>query len=270
MAIRRGDGVFERIEEEVIMRVPEMLNEMLERILSKQGETSEVGARERKMLKNLRDGGNACKLRKALYGLRQAGRQWYSRLKEKFRSLGLEAAKNEPCLFYRSKGKSMLLVLVYVDDILVALQDAECIMDKKRELLEDFEIVDLGLANYCLGLEIDQCEGQIELSQTGYILGLLKQYGMDMCNPVVTPLEVSARLNGANDNGSQENYPYRELIGALMYLSVATRPDIANTVSRLAQFTNKPRKDHWLAAKRVLIYLAGTAEIGLVQRPMNR
>ncbi|XP_071580260.1 uncharacterized protein [Temnothorax nylanderi] len=87
---------------------------------------------------------------------------------------------------------------------------------------------------------------------------------MDQCNPVVTPSEVSARFNDASEDGPQENCPYRELIGALMYLSVATRPDIANTVSRLAQFTNKPRKYHWLAAKRVLRYLAGTAEIGLV------
>lgn len=222
------------------------------------------------MLENLRDGGNLCRLKKALYSLKQAVRQWYSRLREKLVSLGLKAAKNEPSLFYDDAGDDrVLLVLVYVDDILVASQETKYIMDLKQRLLEDFEIKDIGRAKYCLGLQIDQGEGKIELAQTGYIFGLLEQYGMKNCNPVVTPSEVNVQFDDASDPGESMNYPYRELIGALMYLLVASRPDIANTVSRLAQFTSKPRKCHWIAAKRVLRYLAGTAEIGLVYSRTN-
>lgn len=257
------------LDEEVTMVVPEMLNEMLERILFKQGETSEVGVQATKMMKSLRNGGDACKLKKALYGLKQAGRQWYFKLSKTLVSLGLEPMKNEPCLFHGYSNGSIVLVLVYVDDILVASREKKCIVDIYHRLLEDFEIKDLGLAKYCLGFEIDQSEGQIGLFQTGYILGLLKQYGMDQCNSVVTPSEVNVRFDDTENDFLSNDYPYRELIGGLMYLSVGTRPDISNTVSRLAQFTNKPRKCHWIAAKRVLRYLASSANSGLVYTKAN-
>lgn len=117
-------------------------------------------------------------------------------------------------------------------------------------LLEDFKIKDLGLAKYCLGLEINQSERQIELSQSDYIFGLLHKYGMEHCNPVVIPAEISARFY-EEDEILQPNYPHRENVGALMYLVVATRPDIANAASRLAQFASKSTKCHWRAAKKI-------------------
>ncbi|XP_053968900.1 uncharacterized protein LOC128870316 [Anastrepha ludens] len=101
----------------------------------------------------------------------------------------------------------------------------------------------------------------------GYILELLRQYGMSECNPVATPSGCNTVFDKSCEK-LDKTYPYREIIGALMYLSVATRPDIANTVARLAQFVNDPSKAHWNAVKRVLRYLAGTADKGLVyQRP---
>lgn len=255
------------LEEELYMKVPDLLEEMLKRIIPKLSDEPDVKARAMTMLKSLSDGGDTCRLKRALYGLRQAGRQWYTRLSEKLTSLGLTPVANEPCLFCSDKDSEgdVVLLLIYVDDILVASRDIGQMTKIKQSLMEDFKVKDLGLAEYCLGLEIAQGDGQIELSQTGYILGLLKQYNMDKCNPVATPSELNSKLVGQDAGVARdEKWPYRELIGALMYLSVATRPDIANTVSKLAQFTNEPQRCHWLAAKRVLRYLAGSSRYGLV------
>lgn len=251
------------LDEEVIMRVPKHLPEMLELVVSTYGKNSNIGVRAQSMLGKIQNGGSSCKLKRALYGLKQAGRQWYSKLSNELLRLGLNPTKNEPCLFHGKVDEKLVLVLVYVDDLLVASSDQTCINMIKLSLLKCFEIKDLGMAKYCLGLEIRQNKDCIELSQKGYILGLLDRYGMLDCNPVATPSEVNLQFEDVTESEENCDFPYRELIGALMYLSVATRPDIANTISRLAQFTNKPRKCHWLAAKRVLRYLAGSANIGL-------
>jgi len=256
------------LEEEVIMEMPEMLEEMLRRIVTKTSHTSEVHSRAQTMLRMIKEGGNACHLKRALYGLRQAGRQWHTKLSQKLKSLGFKATVNEPCLYYGWRNSEIMIVTIYVDDLLVAARDKAWIQETKDQLLQDFEIKDLGPARYCLGLEIKQEDRTIELSQTGYIMALLTKYGMEDCNGVATPSEVSSRRSTARLSLDQvsvsEKWPYRELIGALMYLAVATRPDIANTISRLAQHVNDPQAEHWSAAKRVLRYLSKTSYLALV------
>lgn len=134
-----------------------------------------------------------------------------------------------------------------------------------QELQKEFEIKDLGLAEYCLGLEINQREDFVMVTQTRYILDILEKYGMKQCNPVMTPAELHIKsLERSAEEAKDKNWPYRELIGALMYLVVGTRPDLANTVSKLAQFSNEPNQQHWAAAQWVLRYLAGTKDLGLV------
>lgn len=250
------------LNEEVYMKVPEMLCEILEQITAKYEEISDVGIQARKMLQDLRSGGNVCRLNKALYGLKQAGRQWYAELHDKLVCMGLKPLTNEPCLFRGYFEGKLVLLLVYVDDLLVAAQDMATIMAIKNQLSIQFEIKDLGRASYCLGLEINQQNDTIVLKQSNYIRDLLNQYGMQNCNAVKTPAELSGCVSEEQEKNC-DNCPYRELIGSLMYLSVATRPDISNTVSRLAQFVNNPTWNHWCAGKRILRYLAGTAEMGL-------
>ncbi|XP_017482896.1 PREDICTED: uncharacterized mitochondrial protein AtMg00810-like [Rhagoletis zephyria] len=182
--------------------------------------------------------------------------------------MGLKPTENEPCLFHGSFEKKLVLLLVYVDDLLIASHEVKIIHKLKQQLLNDFDIKDIGRANYCLGLKIHQKDDVITLKQSGYIQELLKTYGMSQCNPVATPSELNVNFD-RNNPSNDEACPYRELIGALMYLSVATRPDIANTVSRLAQFVTNPSKCHWNTAKRVLRYLAGTANRCVLYQKSN-
>jgi len=136
----------------------------------------------------------------------------------------------------------------------------------KDHLSAKFEVKDLGDVKYCLGLEFTRDEEEIAVKQKGYINDILNRFGMLECKPVSTPLEPGLRLveQEVETGDRQYEFPYRELIGALMYLSVGTRPDIAHAVSYLSQFNDCYTETHWRAAKRVVRYLKGTDNVGLV------
>ncbi|CAA9998248.1 unnamed protein product, partial [Nesidiocoris tenuis] len=87
---------------------------------------------------------------------------------------------------------------------------------------------------------------------------------MENCKPVSIPQETSLKLN--KPQTLDEKLPFRSLIGSLMYRAIATRPDIAHSVSFLSQFNQNHAEDHWKAAKRILRYLSGTKEVGLVYK----
>jgi len=200
------------------MNVPEMLEEMLEWMVLEKAD-AELKVRAQSMLDSLRSGGNICLLQKSIYGLRQAGRQWNKRITEKLKEIGLKPTHGDPCLFHAHRHGKILLLLVYVDDILVASEDTDWINEIKQKLMGDFDIKDLGVASYCLGLEIHQGDGEITLSQSGYIKDILVKYGMEGCNPVSTPSEVGSNRPADCKVGSEsKQLPYRELNGALLYL----------------------------------------------------
>ncbi|XP_067207870.1 uncharacterized protein [Linepithema humile] len=102
------------------------------------------------------------------------------------------------------------------------------------------------------------------MNQRGYLNDILSRFGMSESKSVKTPLDVGVKLKRNEDITQQDvNLPYRELVGALMYLAVCTRPDIAHAVSYLSQYNNCYDSSHWSVAKRVLRYLRGTRDIGL-------
>lgn len=251
------------LEEEIYMRTPRLLKDCLMKLAYNQEEDPSVVERARAMLKSIDSGGDTCLLRKSLYGLKQAGRQWNIKLDKKLKDMGLSQSLNEPCLYTRIQGGEHLLVLVFVDDILIASEKEDRITRFKSELKKEFDLKDYGRAKYFLGMDIKRNDSVIKLSQEKYVKDILENFGMGNCNTCKTPMETSGLdTNKAGDE--QKKWPYRELIGSLMYLSVATRPDITNSVIKLAQYTTDPKLRHWNAAKRVLRYLKGTSNYGLV------
>jgi len=123
---------------------------------------------------------------------------------------------------------------------------------------------DLGEAKVILGLEIsrDKTLSTLKLSQGKYAAQVLEKFGMAECNPIATLLEVGLQL--AQLENSDESLPYREAVGSLMYLMVGTRPDLAFAVSKLSCFVSGYGKEHWEAVKRVLRYVKGSVDKGLV------
>ncbi|CAB0019909.1 unnamed protein product [Nesidiocoris tenuis] len=254
------------LEEKIYMEQPKLLKKYLTEIICEEEENSEIFKKASKMLEDLRlPGEKVCLLQRAVYGLKQAGRQWFRKLDGRLKEMTLTPSEADPCV-YTSKNKDVI-VAVYVDDIIVASIDLKKIEEFKQKLQESFEIRDIGILNYCLGIEFLHEDGKIKMSQEKYIKELLKKYKMENCSTVTTPMITGLQLKKNENTEELKNYPYQNLIGALIYIAVATRPDISFSVSYLSQFNNCYGKDHWLAAKRILKYLKGTSHLTLTYSP---
>ncbi len=207
----------------------------------------------------------ACHLNKALYGLRQAPRAWHTKLKAELERMGILATDADPSLFTLHTKNSVTYLLVYVDDILIAGKDNSVINSVKRTLATIFDVRDLGEAALFLGMEIKRDRGKqsLSLTQERATCALLAKYDIITAKPKTTPLSVSTRLIKSDGESERTSQPYSELVGSLLYLSICTRPDIAQAVGALTRYMSNPMEDHWTAAKGVLKYLAGTPSAGL-------
>lgn len=170
-----------------------------------------------------------CKLYKALYGLKQAPRAWYSKLNNCLEKLGFKRCPSEHGVYTRSDKGDLLIICVYVDDILITGSNVSSIDTFKRQMSENFEMSDLGLLTYYLGIEVKQGDGVIELRQTGYEKKLLAQAGLEECNSTKFPMDTKEQLTKNEGGKSVDNTKYRSLVGGLRYL-VHTRPDISFAV----------------------------------------
>ncbi|RVW16870.1 Retrovirus-related Pol polyprotein from transposon RE1 [Vitis vinifera] len=199
-----------------------------------------------------------CKLKKSLYGLRQASRQWYSKLSSSLLKFGFSQAKTDSSLFIRQTSTSFIALLIYVDDVIIASNDLKEIDVVKKLLHESFTIKDLGELKYFLGIEVARSAKGIVLSQRKYALDVLKDSGFSGSKPVGFPMESSLKLT-TNDSSPLLSDPasYRRLIGRLLYLTI-TRPDLAYAVQALSQFMSNPHSTHLQAVERVLRYIKAT------------
>lgn len=203
-----------------------------------------------------------CKLKKAIYGLKQASREWYTFIKERLLELGFTQNNTDPCVFQRVIDDELTIVAVYVDDLVPLTRDQIKKENLVKSLKDHMDINDLGPVKHLLNMKVTQdANGSIALNQTTYIKKVLSKFGLEEAKEVSTPMEVNRTFKEAKD---PLDLPYRELIGHLTYLSICTRPDIANAVSRLARFNSSHDQDHWKSAKRVLRYLKATANYSMI------
>jgi hypothetical protein len=204
-----------------------------------------------------------CKLKRSLYGLRQSPRCWNLVLDDYLKSLGFSQSSADQCVYIRNDGDQQTLLAVYVDDIVLLSDSEQSMQGIKSSLSQKFKMKDLGPIHYVLGISVSESDEALKMHQPNYILQTLKKYNMSSCNPATTPMATDVKL--CNEDGSKptDKSLYQSLIGSLLYLSTATRPDIAYIVGVLSRFTSAPAETHMTAAKRVLRYLKGTIELGI-------
>jgi transposase InsO family protein len=164
-------------------------------------------------------------LKKALYGLKQAPRAWYARIDDHLMSLGFAKSPSEPTLYVKHSVNDILIVSLYVDDLLVTGNNAKMMNQFKLEMKAAFEMTDLGLMSYFLGIEIKQDVGGIFIGQQKYAKEILKKFKMADCKSMATPMNQKERLCKEDGAEKVDESEYRSLVGCLMYLT-ATRPDI--------------------------------------------
>ncbi|CAM8895716.1 unnamed protein product [Rhodiola kirilowii] len=205
-----------------------------------------------------------CKLVKSLYGLKQAPMQWHQKFDEVVLSDGFILNQSDKCVYskFDDSGNGVIICL-YVDDMLILGTNIRCINHTKEFLSSKFSMKDMGEAEVILGIRIERIEGGLALTQSHYIEKVLKKYKYLDCHPVNTPFESSKHLL-PNKGAPVSQLEYSRVIGSLMYAMTSTRPDIAFAVGKLSRYTSNPSKDHWRAVHRVLRYLKGTMNLGLV------
>ena len=212
------------------------------------------------------NGAKKCLLHKALYGTKQAAREWNNRLNAHLEGQGFKRAAADLCVYVRRSEIEMSLVIIHVDDMMLFARSQKQIDDIKHELKNEFSIKELGELKFCLGIEIvrNRESKTIRINQQAYIKRLAEKFGVSKCKDVYTPTNESEKLTKLENEDFATKWPYRELVGALMYVATCTRPDIMHAVGEVAKYCEKHGKQHWIAAKRVLKYLKTTADYSVV------
>ncbi|KAK5776854.1 hypothetical protein PVK06_044819 [Gossypium arboreum] len=211
-----------------------------------------------------------CRLKKALYGLRQAPRAWFDKLKCFLVSIGFVASRSDASLFVRAQSESTLYVLVYVDDIIITGSSSTTIDWFVRLLHEEFSLKDMGDLHFFLGIEVTRSStGSLHLCQAKYIRDILARASMATAKSVTTPMVSSSVMSKDDGECLVEPTEFRSLAGALQYV-VLTRPNIAYAVNRICQFMHNPTSLHMTALKQILRYLCGTIDFGIVIQPTDR
>ncbi|KAE8689989.1 cytochrome P450 71A9-like [Hibiscus syriacus] len=207
-----------------------------------------------------------CRLKKSSYCLKQAPRQWYKKFDSFMSSSGFTRCQGDHCCYIKRFDNSFIILLLYVDDMLVAGSDMKEIINLKQKLSKQFVMKDLGAAKHILVMRIkrDTKSGTLMLSQAEYINKVLSRFNMEDVKPVSTPLGVHFRLSKEQSPKTEEErthmvkVSYASTIRSMMYVMVCTRPDIAHVVGTVSRYMNNPGKVHWEAVKWILRYLRGT------------
>ncbi|KAH9669936.1 retrovirus-related pol polyprotein from transposon RE1 [Citrus sinensis] len=207
-----------------------------------------------------------CNFHKSLYGLKQAPRAWYDKLIGCLLQLGFTNSSSDTSLFLKINKSSMILVLIYVDDILITGPNSFELEKFITEFSTKFALKDLGVLSYFLGIEVLYDKDCIFLSQRKYIRDLLSRVEMINCKDIDTLMSTGMKLQKEAQGNLgcyvEDITHYRSIVGGMQYL-VLTRPEIAFSVHKLSQYVSAPTLQHLMACKRVLRYLKATQNYGL-------
>uniref|UniRef100_A0A2N9E1N9 Retrovirus-related Pol polyprotein from transposon TNT 1-94 n=1 Tax=Fagus sylvatica TaxID=28930 RepID=A0A2N9E1N9_FAGSY len=185
-----------------------------------------------------------CKLKKSIYGLKQASRQWYLKFHNVISSFGFVENIMDQCIYQKVSGSKICFLVLYVDDILLATNDKGLLHEVKQFLSKNFDMKDMGEASYVIGIKIHRDRFQVKGDR----------FNLNQCP------------KNDLEREQMKNIPYASAVGSLMYAQVCTRPDIAFAVGMLGRYQSDPGLDHWRAAKKVMRYLQGTKDYMLMYR----
>jgi hypothetical protein len=220
----------------------------------------------------LTDPNKVCKLIRALYGLHQAPRAWHQRLKRELEAHGFIESKADPGLYIYCSDTDVAYLLVYVDDVLIASKDMDTIEKVKSTLMAPFDARDMGEASLFLGITIerDRPNKTIKLAQERLATDIATKFNMAEAKGRLLPITPGVRLSKEEGEPLDTSvYPYAALVGSLLYLSICTRPDIAQAVGALSKYMACPTIIHWQVAKGLLRYVAGTTTYGITYNGGN-
>ena len=195
------------------------------------------------------------RLNRSLYGLKQAGRNWYDTLETYFvKDMRMRASKFEAGIYTTEAGAT---IIAWVDDILL-IGSVEEVQNMRTAICKRFTVKDLGNVKFFLSMLVERDRGRrvIHLSQRVYLEEILKRFRMDECKGCTTPMDVKTKLHSKREGEEvAEKVLYQEAVGSLTYAAITTCPDIAYATGLVGRFSGDPSMLHWAAVKRILRYL---------------
>ncbi|KAH9735931.1 hypothetical protein KPL71_017911 [Citrus sinensis] len=199
-------------------------------------------------------------------------RCWYKIFDSFIMSLGCNRLSSDHCAYYnRFKDNDFIILLLYVDDMLVASPNKDRIQELKAQLVMEFEMKDLEPANKILWMQIhrDRNNRKIWLSQKNYLKKILQRFNMHDYKPISTPLLINFKLSSSMcpsykaERNEMSRVPYESAVGSLMFVMICTRPDIAQTVGAVSRYMANLGGEHWITVKRILRSIKGTSDVAL-------
>ena len=208
--------------------------------------------------------GTVLEVNRALYGLKQSGREWYIEVSTKLRELGFEPCYSEPSVFINLN--TGIIIGVYVDDMILLGPELQYIEAVIKQISGFWEIKNLGDIGTILGIRVrrNRQERSLKIDQSSYIQELLERYKLGDAKPIKLPIsDRNALIPGIENEIQADQAEYQSAIGSLIWIAKGTRFDIAYVVSQLSQYCNNPTIKHWNAIQRVLRYLGGTTNYSI-------
>lgn len=212
---------------------------------------------ERKGLEHL-----VCKLYKSIYGLKQSPRAWYQEIDTYLRAHGWTRSDADPNLYFLQEGDSIVLLLLYVDDLLITGNTPSRVAEVKKQLQEKYEMKDLGEIRKYLGVEFTHTPNGLFLHQQPYAEQILRDWDMLHCKPAHIPLPDGFITQSDTGTPSVDLSEYCKIVGKLLFLTT-TRPDLSYSVGIAARFMSKPEQQHLDAVTHILRYIKATLDYGI-------
>lgn len=209
-----------------------------------------------------------CKLNKSLYGLKQAPRCWNKKFEKVLSNFNFIQLESDRSVYKAVYDEVVVYLALYVDDGLIMSENGNVI---KKILTELGSMVEITVSNpeVYVGLEIirNRKEKTMFINQKSYISRVLEKFNMSNCRSNAVPADPKA-LTSLQDiqsnDGEEMKIPYREAVGSLMFAAVVSRPDIMYAVGQVSRHLNNPDRSHWIAVKRILRYLQGSRDVGIM------
>jgi hypothetical protein len=205
----------------------------------------------------MEDSSSFCQLKKSLYNLKQALRASYAKMDSYLLSHKFVHCKSDPNVYMLRTTDSLLVLVLYVDNLMV-IGCLNSIIDAVKRILHDrFLMKDMGPLYFFLGLKINQYALGIKMSQAKYARDILERFHMTECKSSPTPFLLGVRLEDGGDTPLVENKLYIQLVGSLLYVT-HSKPYLSYVVGVVSRFMQEPHEINWKDAKCILRYVHGT------------
>lgn len=203
------------------------------------------------------------KQKKALYGLKQTPRAWYNKIDGYFCQNGFTRSENVPTLHIKKEGNNdFIIVCLYIDDAIYMSSSDSLVAVFKSNMMKKFEMSNIGLLRYFLGLKVKQGVDGIFILQRKYVVDLFKRVNLLNCKPATIPMNMNENLELEDGTEEANAKKFRSLVGGLIYLT-HTRPDIAFSIGVFSRFMQNLTNHHFGSSKRILRYVAGIINYGI-------